>query len=705
MIREDRPSSPPAPFRLEEARESPVPLSAGDLADGSDARERGVTWRVVLLSLLLACGFGYVIPIIDIKLNNTYLASVHLPPGSLAVLLLLLLVINPLLKLLSQRLAFSRNEILTVYIASLFSCLVPGHGAENFFVSNLIGPFYYATRENNWLSFLEKYLPTWFTPALADDGHYGPVARGIVEPWYTGMGVSGSIPWAAWLVPLFAWGVFILALYTMLCCLSVMLRAQWAEREALTFPLLRIPLELTEDVDRPDRYGVLGRFFRNPLMWIGFGIAVFISLMNGLHVYYPDVPPVPLDIDTWSLFTEAPWNQIGPTMIRTLPMLVGISYLLTAEVSFSLWFFNWLIKAELIIAYYLGFLPSTLPNAIGHTGDAKSFTGYQQVGCYLAYIGIVVWTGREHFYHIMQRAVGRARAGSSEREEVLSYPIAFWGFVLAFAFIIGWSVAAGMRVDVAIVLWLSYLVTAMAMTRVVVEGGLYYAQQGWTPLGTIAQLTNSGPGKWLSPESIVPGTFLQGAMITDIRAFLMPSFLQSFKLAYDHKIAPGPLLALIASVTLITLTMGIWMRVRMGYEGGGLQLNQWFAVVGAQQPAVNSMQFINGARDVSWTNWLWLTLGAVMTYGMMLARSRLPWFPLHPIGLLMCLTAPLHRVWFSIFLGWGCKVLITKFGGTDTYRKMAPAFLGLVLGDVAMMLFWLLIDAWQGRTGHQLMPG
>lgn len=681
-----------------------VPISASATVNAGYT-ERGVTLRVVILSLALAVVFGYIIPVIDIKLNNTYLASVHLPPGAVAVLLILLLIVNPLLKLLSARLAFSRNEILTVYIACLFACLVPGHGAENFFVSNLIGPFYYATRENKWLDFLQHYLKPWFTPALADGGKYGPIGRSIVEPWYTTLGHGQAIPWNAWLVPLVAWGLFIFALYTMLACLSVMLRAQWAEQEALAFPLLRLPLELTEDVNRPDQYGVLGRFFRNPLMWIGCGVAVVISLLNGLNVYYPDVPPVPLDINTGPLFTEAPWNQIGPTLIRVLPMLVGITYLLTSEVSFSLWFFTWFIKFQLVAAYYTGFLPSTLPNAIGHTGDAKSFTGYQQVGCYLAYIGIVLWTGREHFRHVARRAFGRVPAGANERLEALSYPVAFWGFTLAFAFIVAWSVAAGMRVDVAIVLWLSYLIIALALTRVVVEGGLYYAQQGWTPLGTLAQLTNSGPGKWLSPQSIVPGTFLQGAIITDMRAFLMPSFLHSFKLAYDHKIAARPLLALIGAVTCITLTMGLWMRVRMGYESGGLQLNQWFAVVGAQQPAVNSAQFINGARDVSWTNWLWLGLGILTTWGMILARSRLPWFPLHPVGFLMCLTAPLNRAWFSIFLGWLCKVLITRFGGTETYRKMVPAFLGLALGDIAMMLFWLIIDGWQGRTGHQLMPG
>ena len=670
-------------------------------------RESGVTLRVVIISLLLAVVFGYVIPIIDVKLSNTYLGGAHLPPGAIAVLLVLLLIINPLLRLVSKVWAFSRNEVLTVYITCLFSCLVPGHGGENFFIPNLLGPFYFAKPENKWLDFLQPHLSAWFTPALADGGKYNEAGRTVVESWYHGLRVGEQvIPWVAWLVPLVAWGTFIFASYIMLGCLSVMLRAQWAEREALAFPLLRLPLEMTEDVDRRDQFGALGRFFRDRLMWIGFGIAVFIQLLNGLNLYCPEiVPPVPLSIDTKTIFTEAPWNQMGPLLLTVYPLVVGITYLLTSEVSFSLWFFYWFIKVQLIIAYYLGFVPSTLPSSIGHTMGARSFANYQQVGVYLVYVALVLWTGREHLRHVVRRAFRRTGPTEGEAREALSYPVAFWGFVLAFAFIIAWSAAAGIRVDIAVTIWVAYLVIAIALTRVVVEGGLLFVQQGWTPLGTIAQLVNSGPSTWLPPQSIVPATFVQASIMTDMRAFLMPSFVQSFKLAHDRKINAKPLLALILAVTMITLVMSLWMNVRLGYEAQGLQLDKWFAQGGAQKPAINSNEMIKGARDVSWINWLWLSFGAFATYGIVLARSRFLWFPLHPLGYLMCLTYPLHRLWFSIFLGWLFKSIISRFGGSDVYRKVTPLFLGVVLGDVAMMLLWLIIDGWQGRVGHQLMPG
>jgi hypothetical protein len=220
---------------------------------------------------------------------------------------------------------------------------------KQLFLSFIIGPFYYATPENRWFETLQN-LPTWMTPALHSDGTYH---RQVIEGWYVGLRPGETIPWSAWLVPFAAWGLCALATFFMLGCLSVILRAQWGEREALTFPLLRLPQEMTEDVDRPDKYGVLGRFFRNPLMWCGFAVAVFIQGLNGLHLYYPDVPLVPLEIATWPLFTEAPWNQMGWIVMRVWPVAVGMTYLLSSEVSFSLWFFYWFIKAQLVFAYYL----------------------------------------------------------------------------------------------------------------------------------------------------------------------------------------------------------------------------------------------------------------------------------------------------------------------------------------------------------------
>jgi hypothetical protein len=342
----------------------------------SDSEEQpgGVTFRAVVLCLIFAGGFGYINPIIDRQMSNTFLGNTQLPPGAVGALLLLLIVVNPLLYLLSRRKSvrrgLSRREVLTIYICCLFSVMVSGHGSENWFISIMIAPFYFATRENGWLEFLEPNLRPWFSPALMSGNGYDETGARVVSGWYSG---AEQIPWDAWLIPLAAWGALLLAIYTMFCCLAVMLRAQWAEREALAFPLLRLPLILTEDLDRPDRFSLLSRFLRNPLMWTGFGIAAFIQLLNGLNFFFSEVPTVPLNINTSALFVEAPWNQLGDTPIYVFPIMVGITYLLTSEISFSLWAFYWLFKFQYVIAYYLGFVPQALPSATGHGGRCQSF--------------------------------------------------------------------------------------------------------------------------------------------------------------------------------------------------------------------------------------------------------------------------------------------------------------------------------------------
>src|SRR5687768_12455817 len=110
-------------FLITERSTSPADASVRPEEIEEDRRTRGVTRRVVILSLLLAVMFGYLMPIMDYRFNNTFLGASHLPAGAIGVLLLLVLVVNPLLRLVSRKAALARNEALTVYITCLFSCL------------------------------------------------------------------------------------------------------------------------------------------------------------------------------------------------------------------------------------------------------------------------------------------------------------------------------------------------------------------------------------------------------------------------------------------------------------------------------------------------------------------------------------------------------------------------------------------------------
>jgi hypothetical protein len=90
----------------------------------------------------------------------------------------------------------------------------------------------------------------------------------------------------------------------------------------------------------------------------------------------------------------------------------------------------------------------------------------------------------------------------------------------------------------------------------------------------------------------------------------------------------------------------------------------------------------------------------VLTLLLTVMRTRLPWWPLHPIAL------PITTIWytnayvFSVFLAWGIKALVLTFGGAGLYRATRPFFIGIILGEVVAAGMWVLIDFSTGMVGN-----
>ena len=224
------------------------------------------------------------------------------------------------------------------------------------------------------------------------------------------------------------------------------------------------------------------------------------------------------------------------------------------------------------------------------------------------------------------------------------------------------------------------------------------------PIGPLGFLIGAGPGTLIDASTAAPAAMISSSLMLDMRGFTLPSFLQGFKLAYDQKIPSKPLFGLVFGCIIISFVIGLWSVISLGHNIGGLQLASWWATVNGSQPALHAVGFAKGLETNYAANWFWVSVGALATVGMTFARARFAWFPLHPLGLIMMVPFAMHAMWLSIFMGWLAKVLITRFGGNDSYRKAVPLFLGLALGDMVMVVFWIAIDGWQGRTGHALLP-
>ena len=285
----------------------------------------------------------------------------------------------------------------------------------------------------------------------------------------------------------------------------------------------------------------------------------------------------------------------------------------------------------------------------------------------------------------------------------MSYPLAFWGLLLSFAFLIGWGVLAGAHPLVAFTYWSSYLIVSLVLARVLADSGLLFVSKIHDSLRVFGHLFGSGPGTMLGGNHAAANSMLAGT--GDMRSCLMPSWISALKLISDRKLPARPLFALFCAVTMISVGLAAWTHIRISYEFGALSMAAPYTARSAPQGLASAAAlYARGEPTQGPFVLLWTLVGVLSVLAMAFMRSRFPWFPLHPTGYVMGLSWAMHNLWLSVFIGWACKTTITRFGGNDAYRKATPLFLGLALGDIAMMLFWLLIDGWQGRTGHVLVP-
>ncbi|RYG53540.1 hypothetical protein EON80_32610, partial [bacterium] len=209
-----------------------------------------VTPRALSLGGLLAAGLAGLNAWIETVADVHFLAGIQMPFGAIFALLILVLFVNGPLRLLRNKVAFigkvfppfSSVELITVYVMLLFAALISTAGSDNFFLTTGAALFYFSSRENRWAELFYNHVPRHFAPGW-DGVTY---QREVIEPMYSGGLNYTEIPWHAWTVMLLGWGIFLLMVYSSLFWTSLLLRRQWIESEALSFPLVQLPLQMVE---------------------------------------------------------------------------------------------------------------------------------------------------------------------------------------------------------------------------------------------------------------------------------------------------------------------------------------------------------------------------------------------------------------------------------------------------------------------------
>ncbi|MBU0609169.1 MAG: hypothetical protein KKI08_14885, partial [Armatimonadetes bacterium] len=445
---------------------------------------RGLTWRAALIGGLLVIFISIWSQYAELVIHGTQISLTYPPIGAFLVFFAFLLVVQWPLLALRQKLALSSRELVIIWSMLSIAIGVASIDIAQKMPPMIAGPLYYASDENHYEDLFLPHIAPWLAPQdpLAVKGMFEGSARGV--------------PWGEWMTPLVAWSLFFLVAYWVMLSGVALFQKQWVHHERLLFPLVVVPLQV---LDRPDRGHVFNRFFSNKLVWLGIALGMLPHLYTGLHDYFPKIPQA--DVFLWGkrVFQGGlarPWTPLNSLLIGILPLIIGLSFLLTREISFSLWAFYLLGKVEAIIGTGLGIAglrTATSP-------DAFPFPSLQTAGAYLGLAAVSIWVARRGLGEAVGRALGLApglvRAASSREGSRLEaartttgegagpdegvgslgagLPRQWYiiGGAVGFILLVIFCVAAGMPVGPALVMLVLSFVYLLAMTRLVAEAGM-----------------------------------------------------------------------------------------------------------------------------------------------------------------------------------------------------------------------------------------
>ena len=615
--------------------------------------------RAIMLGLLLIPVNCYWTTIAEVGFNIGDCSTLPLFAFPIATIFIVALLTQILLKA-ARKHALSMGELLTVYIMITVGSSVAAESIAEGMFGSIVHPIRYATPENEWRELFLHYLPGWLT--ISDTATVDHFYRG-------GSTLYGTQHIKDWAIPLLTWGSLIFALIFIMLCANVIFRKRWCENEKLAFPTIQLPLAMVSEGG--------SRLIRNKVMWIGFGIAAFIDVLNGCNYLWPSVPRIPVrDLTIHQYFTSKSWSSIGAMRITPYPFAIGLAFFLPLDLSFSCWFFFLLSRLANIIGGAVGW--RTLPRF--------PYFDEQGSGAWIGLCIIALWVSRDHLKQVLKRVIKRS-AGIDDSQEPIEYRTAVLGIILASASVILFAFKAGMSVWVAVLFFGIYFALAIGITRMRAE------------LGATHEIYYVNPRRILVRAM---GTQVLGASSLTIMSYFysfnrgyashpMANHMEALKMGEVASLRGRKLFHIVALVVFLGIISSFWSNLDIIYR------------YGAEAGLIGSKEFIGRESFQPLQNWLtnpvppdvpgigFMGFGFILTVVLMLMRMRFLWWPFHPAGYALAVSYAMDYFWFPFLISWVVKAVILKYGGIKTHRQAIPFFLGLILGDYFTGSLWTII--------------
>ena len=557
------------------------------------------------------------------------------------------LVVLAILNLVARkRLKFSltNTELAVIYIMLSIGTSLAGRDMIRQLIPMISSAHWYATEENQWRELFFQHIPHWLVVENRD----------VLEAYYE----KGSNFWRlgtirAWLYPILTWASFIIVLFFVTACISIIIRKQWTEHEKLSYPIIQLPFEISANTSK---------FFSNRLLWLGLGIAFAMDSLAAAHALYPPIPSPRLNYYVAHVFTGRPWNAIGRVRIEIYPFVIGLGYFIPLDLSFSLWFF-----------WIFGKIQRVFFSAAGWSLGGSYFEE-QRVGAWIGIGVLAIWTTRKHIKKVFLNLFSE-----DQSYEPLAR-FAFLGLGLGLVFITLFWHYAGMSLWVIVSYFGIYLVLSLTITRMRAELGppiheLHYMYPD--KLLTMTMGTRS-----LGPKNLTLTT-LTNWIAHGYRSHPMPHQLEGFKISERLNMNAKKLIMAICVAMIVGTFAAIlaYLTLYHKYAGYGSEFKFRLLEQSLNNPTSGMDSFATKQMG----------FGVLFTSFLMIMRRRFLWWPLHPVGYALGSGFAMGRMWSSIMLGWLAKRTLISYGGLRVSRNIAPLFLGLILGQFVSGSLWSII--------------
>jgi hypothetical protein len=631
--------------------------SASRLAGAPQGASNAITWRAITIGLALIPFSAWWLAQIEwVRYSDNATTSALFFHA--VALLLLLLALNAAVKRIAPRWAFSRVELLVIYLMVTSASVLAGHDQLAILVAALTIVIGHATPENQWATQVHPLLPRRLV--VTDPAAIGPLFKGASSLYSGGH-------WRAWIGPLGLWALFAIIIVWVMLCLASILRRQW-DAERLNYPIAEVPLIMTSE-----------GFYRQRLLWLAFFIGATPQLVNLLHIVAPQMPEIPVGGRYFP--APHPWNA-SPLLtipVYLYPFIYGLAFLLPLQLMFSYLFFLLLSRVEVAAAVSYG------------AADWQKFPYVLQqgIGACFGLTLVVLWTARRHLRAVWHNLWGRARL--DDADEAMSYRTAAIGVILGGLALVGFAVFAGMRPLTAILYLGILFVIVLTVARVRAELGLPTFELFLSGPDQVLQRVG-GVRAWNRHELTAMSLFFW--LTRTHRQFPMLAQVDALRIGRRTQMPLRGLAFVLMLASAVGIIAAFWAMLHVTYQIGydsarfrgpaiwAFGLEPWVQLThNLTDPAKRDIGAIGA-----------YLFGAAFAVFLGAMRAGFLWWPFHPIGYMVSGSFGVFRLWLPIFVTWLIKGTLLRYGGLRAYRRALPFFIGLVLGEFSAGFLRTLID-------------